>query len=167
MRFYLFFIIAISLLSCDDGDFDQIQFNFDSKINVCGEYLMYRTSSEKKEALILVVSKEDIVNEVGEVTIPITANNIVYRIFSDKVGTDYFCASIPPAQPTVTKEWLAVSGTANKISIITTEILNETGTITGYKHEIGFHNLILENNDLQERYTFYKFGDFETAIGGK
>ena len=167
MRFVYVFFLFLGFLSCDDGDFDQIQFDFEESINICGEYLLYRTSPEKKEALIISLNETDVVQEVGEVTIPITPNNIIYRIFSDKVDSDYFCTIIPPAQPTVEKEWLAVAGASNQISIITTEILDESEEITGYKHNITLHNLVLEDENQQERYATYNFGDFETTLSEK
>ena len=165
MRFILFLAVTISLLSCDDGNFDMLQFNFETTVNTCGSYVLYRTSSERTEALIISLNETDIIQEVGVETIPITATNVTYRIFNESLGTDYFCATIPPTSPTVLKEWTAISGVNNMITIDTTEIINETdGAITGYKHNLVFTNLVLENEGVQEKYVTYVFGSFNTSL---
>ena len=133
MRFLLFLSFLISVTSCDDGDFDVLQFSFETTVNTCGSYVLYRTSSERTEALIISLKETDIVQEVGVKTIPITATNVIYRIFNESLGSDYFCAEIPPISPTVLKEWTAISGENNMINIDTTEIISETdGSISGY-----------------------------------
>jgi len=165
MRILLFILVLITITSCDDGDFDQLQFNFETTVNTCGSYVLYRTSSEKTEALIISLNETDIVQEVGVKTIPISETNVIYRIFNESLGTDYFCATIPPISPTVLKEWKAVSGINNMINIDTTEIISETdGSITGYKHNLVFTNLVLENEGVQEKYVTYSFGSFTTTL---
>lgn len=152
-------------MSCDDGDFDMLQFNFETTVNTCGSYVLYRTSSEKTEALVILLNETDIIQEVGINAVPITAANVIYRIFNESLGTDYFCAAIPPTSPTVLKEWTAISGVNNMINIDTTVILDETdGTITGYKHDLVFTNLVLENEGVQEKYVTYLFGNFTTTL---
>ena len=165
MRILLVVLVLINITSCDDGNFDQLQFNFETTVNTCGSYVLYRTSSEKTEALIILLNETDIDQEVGVKTIPITATNVICRIFNESIGSDYFCTVIPPTSPTVLKEWQAVSGVNNIINIDTTEILDETdGSITGYNHNLVFTNLVLENEGVQEKYVTYLFGSFTTNL---
>ncbi len=165
MRYLFLFFIAFSFLSCDDGDFDVLQFNFETTVNSCGTYVLYRTNSEKTEALIIHLTPTDIVQEVGVKEIQISATNVFYRIFDEALGSDYFCNPIPPTSPTVLKEWTAIAGIHNKILIDTTEIIDETdNTITGYKHTITFSNLVLENNGVQEKYISYEFGSVTSVL---
>lgn len=167
MRFFLFFFLTMGFLACDDGDFEQLQFDFETTVQTCGEIVLYRTSSEKTEALVVVLSKTDITQEVGVKTIPITDTNVIYRIFNEALGADYFCASVPPTTPIVVKEWKAVAGVNNKITIDTTEIIkeiDEIDTVVGYEHILTFTNLILENEGDQEKYETYLFGSFTTLI---
>ena len=51
-RFFYLVILIISALACDDGDIDQSSFDFEDTVNVCGEYTLYRLSTNgQKEAL--------------------------------------------------------------------------------------------------------------------
>lgn len=168
MRFLLFLSLFISFISCDDGDFDQLQFNFETTVNTCGNYVLYRMSSEKTEALVIVLAETDITQEVGETTIPITETNVIYRIFNESVGNNYFCASVPPIQPTVLKEWKAVSGVNNVITIETSAVYDEKDEeLIAYKHELQLTNLVLDNEGIQEKYETYLFGSFTTALVSK
>lgn len=165
MRYIFLLFITFGLLSCDDGDFDVLQFNFETTVNSCGTYVLYRTNSEKTEALIVQLNPTDIVQEVGVKEIQISATNVIYRIFDEALGSDYFCNPIPPTSPTVLKEWTAIAGVHNKILIDTTEIINETDTtITGYKHHLIFTNLVIENDGVQEKYVSYEFGSINSML---
>lgn len=167
MRYLIFFLVFITFFSCDDGNFDVLQFNFENKVNTCGNYVLYRTNTEKTEVLILSLAEADIVQEVGTKTILITEENVKYRIFDESLSTDYFCAVVPPTTPIVVKEWKAVPGVNNTITIDTTEIIEEIediDTIIGYEHILTFTNLILENEGVQEKYVSYLFGSFETDL---
>ena len=54
-------IMALSFLACDDGDIDQSSFEFAEKVNVCGEYTLYRLSENgAREALIITLTDAQI-----------------------------------------------------------------------------------------------------------
>jgi len=110
-------LIAFLLLflSCDDGDFNIPSFDFENiTINNCGDLVLHKISSSKKEALIL---KLDLSNseENTYFKTPLTDQNYVilengshqmtYRIFNGMVSSSYFCQDIPPSSPTVLEEW--------------------------------------------------------------
>jgi hypothetical protein len=164
MRYILILSLVFSILSCDDGDFDKLSFELETTVNTCGKYVLFRTNIDKTEALIVVLKDTDIVSEEGSKTISITPENIKYRVFDDSIDNDYFCADIPPLKPSVLKEWNAISGESNQILISTTSIIDETlGIIIGYKHQIDFQNLVIENQDQQEVFESYNFGSFNTS----
>ena len=119
MRIILFLSILASLISCDDGDFEVPSFEFDTTVNTCETYVLYRTNSNQTEALIIQLNEEEISQEEGSVAIAITANNCNYRIFDDSIGADYFCSDVPPILPIVTKDWKAIAGANNYILIDT------------------------------------------------
>lgn len=165
MRFLLFLFVFSTIISCDDGDFDQLQFNFETTVNTCGNYVLYRMSSEKTEALVIVLAETDIAQEVGETTIPITETNVIYRIFNESLEDTYFCASVPPIKPTVLKEWKAISGLNNEITIETSAVYDtENQELIAYKHKLILTNLVLENEGIQEKYETYLFGSFTTPL---
>jgi hypothetical protein len=168
MRFFTILLFLIGVSSCNDGDFETLSFNFDSTVQSCGEYVLYKTSPEKTEALILILDSTDIIDEEGTKSIAISADKVKYRVFDKNVGSDYFCATIPPLTPTVIYEWTAIAGSLNKIEIVTTKNLDEsTGEITGYKHQIDLVNLILENEGKQEVFENFNFGSFDTTVSKK
>jgi len=165
MKRFLFVILLLSLVSCDNGDIEVPSFDFDSEIASCDENtVLYLTSLDNTEAFIMQLPSTVITTEVGTTTIKITADNCNYRLFDDVISTNYFCAVVPPARPSVVKNWEAVAGPHNIIEIETTTVSNSEGNITGYKHSITLYNLILENNNQTITHNTYKFGSFTTSL---
>ena len=124
----LFFSIGL-LSACNDGDFDVPAFEFTEELKTCGEYVLYKTSESNTEAIIMTLTSTSLPSAAGEKTLDVTSSNsVTYRIFSEAIGTDYFCQDIPPIEPSILKELSASDGT---IIIITEEILSN-GTLTGY-----------------------------------
>ncbi|PHR69382.1 MAG: hypothetical protein COA67_10435 [Lutibacter sp.] len=119
MKKILALLFCIALLSCDDGDFDVPALDFDSQnIEFCGDLVFFKINDS--ESLIIELNTNDTQQEFllkqrdsNNNTFQLgTSNTISYRIFSEDVSSSYFCQSIPPATPTVTKEW---TGTAELI----------------------------------------------------
>ncbi|SFS49202.1 hypothetical protein SAMN04487906_0528 [Zhouia amylolytica] len=110
-------LTGIVITSCSDGEFITEDINFDdSTVQLCNNYVFYELANQNKEALIIEIdTDEDILtntDQVQEFTINNTSNRVVYRIFNNSVsGSNYFCNSIPPIEPTVIEEWTAPSGT--------------------------------------------------------
>lgn len=104
-----------SLLACDDGDFNVPSFDFEAvSIDNCGDLVLYKISSEEKEALILQLDEaneaEDAFfkTEMQDLSFSIEENGshqMIYRIFNQSVSDAYFCQDIPPSTPTVSEEW--------------------------------------------------------------
>ncbi|SNR31885.1 hypothetical protein [Lutibacter flavus] len=149
--------IAFTLFSCNDGDFDIPAFEFTDTINSCGEYLLYKTNSENTEAIMLSLTNTQLGETAGEKTHSIsTSLKVTYRIFDEKIGTDYFCQEIPPATPIVLKELDAVEGDI----IITTIEIKKDGVVTGYKYEISISNLLFLDNDERIYFETFYFGAY-------
>lgn len=152
MKKLLILFLAITLNACNDGDFDVPAFEFTETVNICGEYVLYITSTEKTEVLVLTLPKTAIDTIPKVQPIPISATvTATYRIFDKGIGTTYFCQAIPPSEPKILKELKADGGTIN---ITTTEVLTDS-VATGYSHEITISKLSFI--DGKERVYFDNF----------
>lgn len=155
------------LLSCDDGDFDIAGFEFEEKINVCGTYTLYRLSTEgQREALIVTLTSQQI-RQDEELVIPVSVSEnglytVTDRVFDDAVTSDYFCATVPPVEPKVVKDWRGVSGL---ILVENRPVLDEDGeTIDSWEHIIVLNDVVLESGD--EKLIFndtYLYGTFTSS----
>lgn len=168
MKKIIALLFCISLLSCDDGDFDIPAFDFDETVYNCdlsnNSYTLYRLSDT--EALIVTLTTSQIQNQVSTSVIStnISATNVIYRTFSDTVSQSYFCENIPPVSPTVLSNWTGVVGANNKILIETIEELDATSVLIGYRHTITFQNLTLESDSGSLTYSETDFGSFVTDL---
>lgn len=161
MKKILTFFIAISLFACSDGDFDVPEFQFTSDVHSCDEYLIYVTSSEKTEAMAITLLNGQLGTTVGEATYPVSSTlSIVYRIFDEGIGTNYFCEIIPPTSPKVTRQLIAESG---EVQIITSEII-KNDVVTGYSYEISILNLLFVDGNERIFYETFPIGTFTVKI---
>ena len=156
--------MAVTLLSCNDGDIDVPSFDFSTTVNVCDEYVAYRLgNTNSNEALILTLNSSDIPDEAETSTDVAlsTSRTITYRLFDATVNTSYFCSVIPPTEPTITKNWEATSGT---ITIETTVLLDADDVPTGsLRHAITFINLVLTSGSDTLSFDTFTFGTFDTT----
>ena len=162
MKKLITLFITISLLSCNDGDFDVPEFEFSETIKTCGEYIIYRTNTENTEVIILNLSPSNLGTVEGDKDVNLSSSvTIHYRIFDDAISDNYFCQNIPPATPILLKELIAESGT---LHIKTTAIKSSTEEITGYKYSITISDLLF--NDIKERIFFesFDFGELEINL---
>ena len=164
MKKIIFLLLAVTLLSCNDGDIDRPSFDFTTTVNVCDEYVAYRLgNTNSNEALILTLNSSDIPEEAGTSTgLGLSSSRtITYRLFDATVSTSYFCSAIPPTEPTITKNWEATSGT---ITIETTALLDIDGVATGsLRHAITFINLVLTSGSDTISFDTFTFGSFDTT----
>ncbi len=158
-------LLMLSLIACDDGDFEVPSFEFDALVNTCGTYVFYRTNTANTEALILQLSESELPLEETTTSILITSNNCTYRIFDDAVDGTYFCSDVPPVEPVVIKEWKAVAGPNNVINLISAAIVDaDTMEITGYEYEFVLNNLVLQSDDEEIIYETYAFGSVSISL---
>ena len=127
MKKLMLIFIVIIILSCDDGNIDVPDFNFENTIiNNCGdlvlskindnEVLVIELDEDNTEDVFLTTPRED-----GE-TFSLTesgSNTITYRTFDSEPSTDYFCQNVPPTSPTVINEW---TGTGDLVVTTTLSI---------------------------------------------
>ena len=155
------------LSSCDDGDLDTSSFEFEETVNVCGDYTLYRLSTiSKREALVVTLTTDQIRKDEEPVApVAVTQSGpyqVRQRLFDDTVGSDYFCAVVPPADPKVVTEWIGVSGS---ILVENRPIYEEDGTtLKAWEHVIVLDDVVLEKED--ERLIFndmYLFGTFTSS----
>ena len=71
-------------------------------------------------------------------------NKLSYRLYSNAITNDYFCASPTPLTPTLTQEWDAVNGIAATSGII--EVTTTTFG-SGFQHTIRLKNVTLKKGN--------------------
>ncbi len=161
-------LFILLTFSCNDGNFEIASFEFQDTVNYCGEYVLYRLSTnENREALIVTLTDTQIRNdETIVVPVSITTSGdytVTYRIFDEGVTSSYFCTTIPPAEPKISKNWEATGG---KISVVNEAVYDDDEeTIIAYNHIIILNDLVLTNGD--ETISFdpsYLYGEFETTL---
>lgn len=161
MKKIVILLLAFILNSCNDGNFSVPVFNFTNTITSCGQYILYKTSTDKTEVLILTLTPTQIGNIIGDTSYPISSTvSITYRIFNTGIDGNYFCQTIPPATPTIKKELLAVSGNVN---ISTSEIL-KNGVVTGYSYSITMSKLLFDTNNERVYFDNFDFGIFTVNL---
>lgn len=173
-RFISILLVAIFIISCDDGNLTIEKFNFDTSVAIqkCeNKELYYKISN--KEVLLLQIPESSFINEVTPVDEPReilinSSNKLLYRLYNENVSSDNFCATIPTATPSVIEEWSALNGVANVsgiIQITTTAIKNSsTQEITGFNHYVVFKNVTFKKDNQSFVYEQYVFGNFTTSI---
>ncbi len=159
------FVFIFLLYGCNDGDLQIETLDFDSfdiqnceTVDVAVENVLFKINSD--EALILELPVNLLVNEVGTVTSTVSESGpskITYRIFSDVVTNDYFCASVPLTEPQVLEEIPAKSG---DLTVVTTT----TDSLT-FSHEITFNeiSLVTATNNRITDLTINEFGTVTTV----
>jgi len=160
MKKLLILFLAFTLNACSDGDFDVPAFEFTEKVNKCGEFVLYITSTNSIEVLVLTLPPTAL-GTAPTATFPISATaTATYRIFDKGITSTYFCQAVPPLEPNILKDHKADGGTIN---IATVEILTN-GVVTGYSHKITISNLSF--NDGKERIYFesFNFGTLDVKI---
>ncbi len=137
MKRILFLACLCLFASCDDGDLQIETIDFDSvDPQTCGTVdldtqLFFKINGD--EALILELQSGLLKNEPTEADITSTIGSqskLTYRLFSDNVSSDYFCADVPLTEPTVINEIVAQNG---MLTISTAGV--ETDTVT-FNHTI-------------------------------
>jgi len=155
MKKLLILFLAFTLNACNDGDFDVPAFEFTEKVAICGDDVLYITSTKSTEVLVLTLPSTAIGTIPKTQSIPVSATAAAtYRIFDVGIGANYFCQDIPPSEPKIVKELIADGGTIN---ITTTEVLTNA-VVTGYSHEITISNLSFNNNEERIFFENFNFG---------
>lgn len=167
-KIVLFFVILFAF-SCNDGDLDISSFEFEDEVNICGttNYTLYRLSTnEQREALIVTLTDQQIRKD-EDLVIPVSitstgAYTVTYRLFDASLTDSYFCASVPPVEPKVLKDWRGVAGTifVENEPVYDTEGVN----ITGWKHYVVLNDVVLKTGDEELKLDdTYVFGTAETG----
>ncbi len=111
MKKIISFCTLLLLLSCDDGNFNVPEFNFDTQtINSCGDLLLSKIN--ETEVLVIELTEDSstfftTVRDDQPFTLSETGSNTVsYRTFDAAPTTSYFCQNIPPTSPNIVNEWL-------------------------------------------------------------
>jgi len=163
MKRLLLLFLLLNFYSCSDGelqidviDFDDVSVQFCETETTINSTVFFKISGD--EALILELQSGLLKNETSTDTIRSTVpsqSSIIYRLFTETVTKDYFCADIPPVTPSVVDEVLAEAG-----EVLITTLQSDTDT-TLYEHSIILKDITLVN-DQGERITNTQIEDFGT-----
>ena len=134
------------ILSCNDGDLQVETLDFDNiEAQHCGTLstgteLFFKINNN--EALILTLQSGVLKNKATvediKSTVP-SQSKLIYRSFSDKVTTNYFCDTIPLVSPTVQEEIEATKG-----SVVIKTVASDNGS---FVHTIKLSNITLLKDD--------------------
>ena len=167
MNKLIYTLLFICCFSCDDGnlqietiDFSTGVVNTCTTVDITAKAILFKLNGS--ESLILNLAANTLKNEAGTFDLAIstsTSSKLIYRIFSDKATTNYFCDEIPPTTPTVIDEIIASQGTVN----ITTTV-DEAITPIAYTHTITLVDItfITSNNQRITDLTIKEFGSITT-----
>ncbi|MGB3774074.1 MAG: hypothetical protein WA951_02345 [Leeuwenhoekiella sp.] len=169
---FLVLLIAMTAISCNDGDVIVTNFDFEGlDINLCRtaqvnqpeniKYVFSKINPETREALAIeFVTDEPILSETTDGTpYQITFNGgtakVSYRIYNGEVTADYFCNAIPPASPQVSEEYESADGTA----VITVSGIREDddGIPTADERDLGGGDI--DGDGIPNEYDFDDDGD--------
>lgn len=167
-RFFSFLVLAVLFAGCDDGDMQEVSFEFDeTAAKFCNRdasnFFIYKTTDQR--ALILkldednftnTLTSDSLANQGGVIILPInTTNQLIYRVYNDAVTENTICSStgVPAAYPVVTEERSAQGGT---MFVRTTAIKSEENAegatnITHYLHTITFADITFITEDGSQR----------------
>ncbi|MCF6133525.1 hypothetical protein [Flavobacterium wongokense] len=89
-----------------------------------------------------------------------STNKLTYKLFTNTVNNTYFCATTPPATPTLSQEWNAENGVEAVSGII--EVTTTTFG-SDYQHTVHLRNVILrKGNSTFTLGNDYLYGSFIT-----
>lgn len=172
MKHTFYFLTGLLFLSaCSDGDLQIEALDFDEgNIQFCNEgqdatetTLFFKINGD--EVLILDLQSGLLDNEpsTDAITSNIGSNSeLTYRLFSGTVAQDYFCSTIPPAEPMVIEEIIATDGIVQIVTTLDT-VNRQTKT---YNHAITIPELTMVNSAGESLIdqTGVDYGDYTSSL---
>jgi len=169
MKRILYSLIFLVTISCNDGNLDIASFEFEEKVNVCGEFTLYRLSTNDAKETLMVTLTDKEIRQDEDIVIPVSVSEngpytVTDRVFGSTVTSDYFCATVPPAEPKVLKNWQGVSGL---ILVQNNPVIDPDDgvTIIAWEHIVILNDVVLKSGE--ESLIFndtFVYGTFETSV---
>jgi hypothetical protein len=169
MKRIFYSLIFLLILSCNDGNLDIASFEFEEKVNVCGEFTLYRLSTNDAKETLMVTLTDKEIRQDEDIVIPVSVSEngpytVTDRVFGSSVSSDYFCATVPPAEPKVLKNWQGVSGL---ILVQNNPVIDPVDgvTIIAWEHIVILNDVVLKSGE--ESLIFndtFVYGTFETSV---
>ncbi len=168
MKRIFYSLVLILILSCNDGNLDIASFEFEEKVNVCGEFTLYRLSNNDAKETLMVTLTDKEIRQDEDIVLPVNVSEngpytVTDRVFGSTVGSDYFCAVVPPAEPKVLKNWQGISGL---ILVQNNPVFDPDDgvTIISWEHIVILNDVVLKSGE--ESLIFndtFVYGTFETS----
>lgn len=161
----ILFLLSGIFTACDDGDLVFESLKFDGNIQKCQDKDIYYKLSGNEMLFTYLPGK---INDT--VPLPLnqefvytttSANEIVYRQYSDKAIANSICSVISPSFPGVVEEFQLIPGGQIKYKRIRKITKNEDSneTTLNYVYTFSFTNITLSNGKEEMKYENYTFGD--------
>ncbi len=160
MKYFFFsFFLVLFFSSCDDGDVIVTTFDFDEiNLEFCQtatSYVFFKVNNTNLESLSFKLQTQNDTLLTTQDTLMFqidgSINVVNYRTYNASVPQNYFCSSIPPANPRILQDFVSSQGVATLFTRIVdttyTGVGNEQDTSFVYRTSILFNNLRLENEN--------------------
>jgi hypothetical protein len=174
-RFLFFLSFTFLLNSCNDGNLQVENFNFDSSGEAAkcslSNSIVYKLKGN--EAFIINFPETTFPTDATPVNVPKvvsleTNKTVSYTFFNGKVTPANICDIERPISPAATGRWTANTG---DMVITTTAIIddsdktNNSTRITGYNHYIEFKNItFIKTDGVPETFQTKAFGNYVAKI---
>lgn len=123
--FGLLFLLAITTVSCSDGDIILTNFDFeDSSLETCennNSRVFFKRNTNSPESMALTLPKTDSLyykTDTLEYTLNSSTSRLFYRLHDEVVTSDYFCQPVPPNNPKTEQEYVSDSGKATVYVVV-------------------------------------------------
>jgi len=161
-------LLLLALMGCSDGDLQIETLDFDSVANqdcsnldVTDSNILFKINGS--EALILNL-QSGILNNGTSITDTMETRSsvpgesqVIYRVFSNNVTSDYFCGDFPPSEPTVLEEIEAEDG-----EVIVKSIANADSTAINHVIQLEGISLVNTSGERITDLTINEFGEIST-----
>lgn len=123
MKKFLYLIISIAFISCNDGDLLVEDLEFDNAaVQICDtpldqtttDYLFYIIDNTDNETISLAINTTDPILTASGIYggFPLSTNTLQYRKLNGPAGADYYCNNVPPVTPLSTQIFIGEAGEA-------------------------------------------------------
>ena len=131
MKKYILLAFMVFFLTCDDGDINTINLDFEDTFTALecnGNIILYKTKSDPAESLAIVLNGltiEDLQNITNSTEYNIDGNTVRfnYRTYSNATidGNEVFCSNIPPSSVMIISDDESSAGTITITNVLVEE----------------------------------------------
>lgn len=121
----LLLLLAITVVSCNDGDIILTNFDFeDSTLETCennNSRVFFKRNTSSPESMALTLPKTDSLyykTDTLQYVLDGNTSKLFYRLHDEVVTSAYFCQPVPPSNPKTEQEYVSDSGKATVYVVV-------------------------------------------------